>query len=151
MESKRPELFSISVAAGSRTYFFDVKESVNGNKYLKISESRKDPEGEFEHSRVMVYEEHIEQFLDGLRQAVGFMIEGGRAYSVERIRGQYPNAYARWNDDEDRFLGEAYAQGQTIAELAVQLGRQPTAIESRLRKLGLVQVTQRSGVVQHEG
>ena len=138
MESKRQELFSISVAAGSRTYFFDVKESVNGNKYLKISESRRDPEGEFEHSRVMVYEEHIEQFLDGVKQAVHFMTEGEQAYSVERIRRQYPNAYARWNDEQDRFLREAYGQGQTIAELAAQLGRQPGAIESRLRKLGLV-------------
>jgi hypothetical protein len=100
MEKKRPELFSISMAAGSRTYFFDVKESVNGNKYLKISESRRDPEGEFEHSRVMVYEEHIEQFLEGLKQAVQLMTQEEKAYSVERIRLQHPKAYARWTEEE---------------------------------------------------
>ena len=42
METRREELFSTNVAAGSRTYFFGVKESVNGDKYLTVSESRKD-------------------------------------------------------------------------------------------------------------
>jgi len=125
------------VAAGSRTYFFDVKESVNGSRYLKISESRKDPEGEFEHSRVMVYEEHVEQFLDGVSQAVQFITERGRAYSVERIRRQYPNAYARWTEADDDFLREAFGQGKAISELAEQFGRQPGAIKSRLRRLDL--------------
>jgi hypothetical protein len=86
MEQKRPELFSTGMAAGSRTYFFDVKESVNGTRYLKITESRRDPEGEFEHSRVIVYE-----------------------------------------------------QGRTLGELAAQFGRQPGGIQSRLRKLDLMQ------------
>ena len=142
MEPKRPELFSVSMAAGSRTHFFDVKESINGSKYLKITESRRDPEGEFEHSRVMVYEEHIEQFLESLNQAVPFMTREEKAYSVERIRRQYPKAYARWTEEEDLSLKEAYEQSRTLDELAAaQFGRQPGAIQSRLRKLGLVQAT----------
>jgi hypothetical protein len=151
MESKRPELFSTSLTAGSRTCFFDVKESVNGSKYLKITEARRDPEGEFEHSRVMVYEEHVDQFLRSVSRAVQFITEGGKAgTSLERIRCQYPNAYARWSDEDDRLLGATSRRGKTIAELAAQFGRQPGAIESRLRKLGLVEATE-SGVVEHEG
>ena len=141
MEQKRPELFSTSLAAGSRTYFLDVKESVNGSKYLKITESRRDPEGEFEHSRVMVYEEHIGQFLESLNQAVQFMTREEKAYSVEQLRLQHPSAYARWTEEEDLSLKEAYEQGRTLSELAAQFGRQPGAIQSRLRKLGLVQAT----------
>ena len=134
-------MFSICMAAGSRTYFFDVKESVNGSKYLKITESRRDPEGEFEHSRVMVYEEHFEQFLESVTQAVQFMAREGKPYSVERIRREHPKAYARWTEEEDHALRETYEQGRTLGELAAQLGRQPGGIQSRLRKLGLVQGT----------
>jgi hypothetical protein len=141
MEPKRSELFSISMAAGSRTHFFDVKEAVNGSKYLKITESRRDPEGEFEHSRVMVYEEHIEQFVGSVTQAVQLMAQDEKAYSVERIRRQHPKVYARWTEEEDLSLKEAYERGRTLEELAAQLGRQPGGIQSRLRKLGLVQAT----------
>jgi len=137
METRREELFSTNVAAGSRTYFFDVKESVNGDKYLTISESRKDSEGGFEHSRVMVYQEYIERFVDGVNQAIGFMTGAEKAYSVERIRQQYPKAYARWTEEEDRFLTEAWKQNMAIDELAGQFGRRPGAVQSRLRKLGL--------------
>ena len=99
-----------------------LKESVNGSKYLKITESRRDPEGEFEHSRVMVYEEHADQFLRSVRRAVHFVTEGGKAdTSLERIRRQYPNAYARWSDEDDRLLGATFRQGKAIAELAAQL------------------------------
>jgi hypothetical protein len=137
VETRREELFSANVAAGSRMYFFDVKESVNGDRYLTISESRKDGEGGFEHNRVMVYEEHIEQFLTGAKQAIQFMTGGKKAYSVERIRRQHPKAYARWTEEEDRSLRGAWEQGKAIGELAEEFGRQPGAIRSRLRKLGL--------------
>ena len=51
----RKELFTRRVSAGSRTYFFDVKQSAEGAKYLLISESR-DVKGKWEHDRVMVFE-----------------------------------------------------------------------------------------------
>ncbi len=40
MTIERKELFSEKLPAGSRTYFFDVKKSADGIKYLVISESR---------------------------------------------------------------------------------------------------------------
>jgi hypothetical protein len=52
---KSTELFSESVQSGSRTYYFDVKESSEGVKYFVISESRKRKNG-FEHNRVMVFQ-----------------------------------------------------------------------------------------------
>ena len=137
MEARREELFSTNVAGGSRTYFFDVKESVNGDKYLTISESRKDGEGGFEHGRVMVYEEYIDQFLNGVKQAIQFMTVGEKAYAVGQIRRWHPKAYARWTEEEDCSLREAWEQGKVIGDLAGQFGRQPGAIQSCLRKLGL--------------
>ena len=70
----RKELFSERVSAGNRTYFFDVKESVDGAKYLVINESKKVGETH-EHNRVMVFEEDILAFNNGLKKAVKFISE----------------------------------------------------------------------------
>jgi len=40
MAVNKKELFSERVFAGSRIYFFDVKEATDGTKYLVIDESR---------------------------------------------------------------------------------------------------------------
>ena len=71
---ERKELFSERVSTGERTYFFDVKESVEKAKYLVISES-KQVGGTHEHNRVMVFEEDILAFNNGLKKAVKFIIE----------------------------------------------------------------------------
>jgi hypothetical protein len=76
--------------------------------------------------------------LAGFRQAIQFIAGGGKAYTVEHIRQQHPNAYARWTEEEDSSLREEYGQGKVIGELVRQFGRQPGAIQSRLRRLGLV-------------
>lgn len=72
MHAEKKELFSEKVRAGSRTYFFDVKESSTGSKYLVISESRKVGES-YEHNRIMIFEEDIQSFSEGLKKALGFM------------------------------------------------------------------------------
>ena len=67
----RKELFTERVSASASTYFFDVKESSQGKLYLVISESRAGEKG-YEHSRVMVFEDHLEPVIDGLRNAIMF-------------------------------------------------------------------------------
>ncbi len=42
------EIYSDKITKGTRTYFFDIKKSENGDLYLKISESKKTSDG-FEH------------------------------------------------------------------------------------------------------
>jgi len=74
MSAEKKELFSEKVRAGSRTYFFDVKESAGGSKYLVINESRKVGESH-EHNRVMVFEEDIQSFSEGFKKAVGFILK----------------------------------------------------------------------------
>jgi len=140
MRDERRELFSEKVLAGSRTYFFDVKESVDGKKYLVINESKGEVGKEsYEHRRVMVFEEHILAFHKGLEKALEFMKSGiNQSYEVEQIRRQYPKAYVKWTEDEDMQLKNEYTQGKAISELAVTFQRQPGAIRSRLQKLGLL-------------
>ena len=73
MEPEKNELFTEKVAAGSRTYFFNIKETSKGDKYLVINESKKSGET-FEHHRVMVFEEDFAAFNNGLKKAVEFAI-----------------------------------------------------------------------------
>ena len=54
---------------------------------------------------------------------------------MERMRQQYPNAYEKWSDEEDERLIQGRLLGHSIQALADQFGRQPSAIQSRLRKL----------------
>ena len=56
---------------------------------------------------------------------------------MARIKTRYPQAYERWTDQEDEELSRIYGQGKAIAKIAERFQRQPSAIRSRLAKLGL--------------
>jgi hypothetical protein len=133
---ERRVLFTEKVTAGSRTYFFDVKESKDETKYLVISESQQSSSGQA-HRRVMVFEENLEAFNDGFQKAIQFLGIKNKAYSVEQMRQEYPKAYERWTVDEDERLKARHREGATVTELAKFFQRQDGAIRSRLAKLGL--------------
>jgi uncharacterized protein YlaN (UPF0358 family) len=71
------EIFSEKVVTSRRTYYFDVKETKDGSKYLVIGELTQ-VGNEMERHRVMVFEESLESFMDGLDKAVDFIINGDR-------------------------------------------------------------------------
>jgi hypothetical protein len=62
----------------------------------------------------------------------------GKKTLVE-IRAKYPRAYERWSKGEEREAADAYAGGASINEIARNHERQPSAIRSRLTRLGLIQ------------
>lgn len=70
----REEIFSKSVRAGKRTYFFDVKSTKGNDYYLTITESKKrfGDEGKFfyEKHKLFLYKEDFEKFAEGLNEAV---------------------------------------------------------------------------------
>ncbi len=71
----REEVFSKSVRAGKRTYFFDVKTTRNNDYYLTITESKRkfnSDNGNFfyEKHKVFLYKEDFEKFRDGFEEAV---------------------------------------------------------------------------------
>jgi DNA-directed RNA polymerase specialized sigma24 family protein len=56
----------------------------------------------------------------------------------DQLRDCYPNFGKAWTADDEEKLLTLYRSGQhNYEELAVEFGRQPSAIESRLKKLGL--------------
>lgn len=71
------EIFSEKVVTSRRTYYFDVKETKDGAKYLVIGELTQ-VGSEMERHRVMVFEESLELFMDGLDKAVEFILNSNR-------------------------------------------------------------------------
>jgi len=140
-EKSRELLLSKRVLAGRRTYFIDVKQPADGERYLSISESKRVRGEPYERSRIIVLEEYISLFFDELRlvlESIG-LLKPAKAYTVEAIRHTYPKAYAKWTAEEDARLKNAYRQCKEIRTLADTFQRQPGAISSRLTKLGLKQ------------
>lgn len=139
-QERKKELFSEKVSAGGRTYFFDVKESVDGVKYLIITESKEAGEEAHKHNRVMIFQDNMSVFNEGFIKALEFMFvkNESKAYSIQEIRQKYPKAYEKWTEKEDVHLKNEFNQGKTINELTDIFQRKPGAIRSRLKKLGLL-------------
>ncbi|MFW5687549.1 MAG: DUF3276 family protein [Bacteroidota bacterium] len=75
------DLFSKAVRAGKRTYFFDVKATRAGEKYLTITESKKrfdQQTGKFfyEKHKLFLYQEDFDKFSTALSQAFEYIATG---------------------------------------------------------------------------
>ena len=69
----RGEVFSTKTSTGKRTYFFNIKENRHGDLFLNMVESKKQMDSSFERHSMIVFEEDLETFMDGLTQAVEFL------------------------------------------------------------------------------
>jgi hypothetical protein len=84
----RLEIFSQTVRAGKRTYFFDVKATRNNDYYLTITESKKrfNKEGKqyFEKHKIFLYKEDFEKFNEGLTEVISY-ITSEQPYEDEEV------------------------------------------------------------------
>jgi hypothetical protein len=77
----REEIFSRSIRAGKRTYFFDVKATIGNEQYLTITESKRrfnNEQGKFiyEKHKLFLYREDFEKFVNGLNDTIEFIKTG---------------------------------------------------------------------------
>lgn len=84
----REEIFSRTVRAGKRTYFFDVKATVADEQYLTITESKRrfnNEQGKFfyEKHKLFLYREDFEKFINGLNDAMEFIQTGKAPVRIE--------------------------------------------------------------------
>ncbi len=103
-EQRKEELYSQVIPAGKRRYFFDVKETRGGDKFITITESRKlfnNNNGEFyfEKNKMFLYKEDFDKFRQGLENAFSF-IETGIEPPPVVVEENYHD------DDTDRRLEE---------------------------------------------
>ncbi len=80
-EREREEVFSKAVKAGKRTYFFDVKETKQGERYITITESKRkfDNDGgtfSYEKHKIFLYKEDYSKFKNALEGVILFVETG---------------------------------------------------------------------------
>ena len=61
-------IYSTMLRSGKTTYFIDVKEAKNGNKYISISETKLDGE-EKKRTTLRVFGEAVDQFRQAIDEA----------------------------------------------------------------------------------
>jgi hypothetical protein len=86
-ETEKDLVYSESVKAGKRIYYFDVKQSRNGDRYIAITESKKINEGTmenprfvFEKHKLFLYKEDYDKFMDALAHTLD--VAQGKAPAV---------------------------------------------------------------------
>jgi len=71
------DVFSKSVRAGKRTYFFDVKSTKRNEYYLTITESKKryDESGQsfFEKHKIFLYQEDFDNFMESFNEVISYI------------------------------------------------------------------------------
>lgn len=75
MQKAKERLFSGTVGAAGKTYFFDVKEAKTGSKYLTITESSKRKDGKFTRNQIIIFEDHLAKFQDILNESIRFITQ----------------------------------------------------------------------------
>jgi len=95
--NEREEIFSKSVRAGKRTYFFDVKTTKGNDYYLTVTESKKrfseDGKFTYEKHKIFLYKEDFEKFSEGLEEAISFIkkTQPTQITPAEKIEGVKAN------------------------------------------------------------
>ncbi len=93
-KNDRGDLFSKSVRAGKRTYFFDVKSTRGNDYYLTITESKKrfgtDGKFTYEKHKIFLYKEDFEKFIEGLNEAITHIKEN--APIIDSVESEEKNA-----------------------------------------------------------
>lgn len=64
-------------------------------------------------------------------------LTGEPVYSVYAARQEHPNAYEPWTEEADEQLKQMWSEGKSVQEIADHFGRKPSAIITRMKKLGL--------------
>ncbi len=141
-------LFAETMRATNRRYDFEVREASSGDRYLLVRESHQQQDKLVTSGTIMVFADHLQGFRRAMRVALQFMkgnprhstprADRTKAYDVGGIRQSFPQAYAKWASADDDRLKALFANGWKIDDLAAEFRRKPSAIRSRLRKLGLV-------------
>lgn len=68
-------LFSTTVKSGRTTYFVDVREAKNGNKFISISENRFDADDKKQRTTIRVFGETVNEFKAAIDDAAGVVAQ----------------------------------------------------------------------------
>ncbi len=82
----RGEIYTekLELTNGKRTYFFNVKENRNGDMFLALVESIRKFDDRYERQQIVIYEEHIELFVDVMNRVFDFMKKESPYYGAKK-------------------------------------------------------------------
>ncbi|MAQ31589.1 MAG: DNA-binding protein [Flavobacteriales bacterium] len=104
----REEIFSKSVRAGRRTYFFDVRSTRAGDYYMTITESKKfsneDGSAHYKKHKIYLYKEDFDEFAGSFKEVSDFIFDKkGREVisNQENTETQEDTASSSLDSDDD--------------------------------------------------
>ena len=81
VDTDKEIVFSKAIKAGKRIYYLDVKKNRKNEMFLAITESKKivsgegeEPQVSFEKHKIFLYKEEFEKFLQGMNEAINFIV-----------------------------------------------------------------------------
>ncbi len=112
-------VFSEAVKAGKRIYYFDVKQSRNGDRYVSITESKKIVEGNpdnprisYEKHKLFLYKEDYEKFVNAMLHVIDVAKTGNVPPRQEYVPAENPNPWK---------ASKSYGQDSPVAPVAPQI------------------------------
>lgn len=105
---------------------FDYLLLPNGEECLVISENN---------CQITIRKSDFEDFYSSLIENIRLL--EWNINKIESATEKYSRAYERWTPREEKWLRDYLEEGLKIREIATLLERQPSAISSRIQKLGL--------------
>lgn len=122
-------IYSEKISAGRRTYFLDIKQTTEGSKYLKITETKKVGDS-FERNNILLFEEDISKF-NYVFSAIVAKFENQIKDKQEEI------IISQWKKIEELRLIQLYKQGVTVFELSKIFDKTMDEVETHLKNMGL--------------
>ena len=110
----RDDIFSKSVRAGRRTYFFDVRSTRADDYYMTITESKRHTKEDgsvfYQKHKIYLYKEDFESFLESFKEVKDFIIKekGTEIISLENTNNNSDN-----NDADNK---ESVSESEEIVE-----------------------------------
>ena len=128
------KLMELSTKSGR--IFIDYKETEQGGRYVKVTQSRKNKETEqYEAHTIFLSENETREFAALMQQLVESLPE---AENKEGQEGQEGQEFKKWTAEEEKTLRNHFEEGQDVPALSKLVDRSERAIWYRLKKMGLI-------------
>lgn len=117
---------------------FKINQSKEGVNYIIIFDGKENNSI----NNIKITEGNFQDFYNELMTTINLLcwkchLKVKKSYNMDNIRQKHQRAYEKWTIEEDKLLFSKFEQGIDVKEIATILERQPSAINSRLKKLGL--------------
>ena len=146
VSTEREEIFSKSVRAGKRTYFFDVKTTRRNDYYLTLTESKKrfnrDGRFYFEKHKIFLYKEDFDKFTEGLAEVIEYI----RANAPEILDPIEPTSEKAEAQETEVQITDA--KETTVTEVPEEAA---STMENEVDKDTVQEAEDKSNILEEEG